>query len=149
LLLIYEEVISKSLKYQESFVSELRSQELKRVEREPSYNRSVTRFSSHSGSESFKNELSLGGETIDMEVDRRVDSQLEKYFPLRNPLDKEMQKRFALEPLSVLLEMGAQIGSQKNVETLYRVKKVHMKRLPGEGRTTYITFGYPIFVSAL
>lgn len=91
-----------------------------------------------------------------MEVDRRVERDLAKYFPLRDPLDKEIQKRFAVEPLSVLGEIRAQIGGRKTVETLYRVRDVHMETLPtpllsspGEDRTAIVTFGYPIFVSAL
>jgi len=152
LLLIYQEVISRSRKYQDSFVSELRNQELKRLRRLPQWQPHVptTRFGS-SVSKPFEilNPEMRNPEAIFEEADRQVERQLNQYFPLRNPLDAELQQRFAIDPISVLTEMGAEIGGHRNIKTLYRVRDVHMESLPGEQKPAIITFGYPIFVSSL
>ena len=152
LLLIYQEVISRSQKYQDSFVSRLRDQELKRLHRLPQWQpHGPTTRSAGSISKPFEtlSPEARNPEAIFEEADRQVEQQLKQYFPLRNPLDAELQQRFAIDPLSVLKDMGANIGGRRDIKTLYRVRDVHMESLPGEEKPAIITFGYPIFISTL
>jgi hypothetical protein len=110
---------------------------------------SVKKFSPISPSKQLETEPSSDLEALCQEVDKRVKRQLEDYFPLLDPLDEKVQARFAFKPLSVLREMGAEVGAQQNVETLYRVRDVHMETLQDGGPIAIVTFGYPIFVSAV
>lgn len=107
-----------------------------------------TRFDGRAGLEPVGDESFAGPEAIDIVVDQRVDRQLESYFPRLNPLHHEVKRRFAIEPAAVLQQMGARLVCQRRVEVLYRVREVHMEPLP-ENSMAIVTFGYPIYVSAL
>lgn len=150
LLLIYQEVLSRAQKYDQDFVDNLRTEvlreELKRTERRRGYSPPAM----FGGQPRFDLEPSEGSgpERIFEDVDRRVKEKLDEYFPLLDPSDNGVQRRFAVDPVSVLRDMGAQVGGRKDVETLYRVRDVHMETLP-ENRVATVTFGYPIFVANL
>lgn len=133
--LIYEELISKAEKYQESFVSSVRNQERKRLQ---------TSRRALKNSRGF-----LDPELDEIEVDGRVQNRMKAYFPLRDPLEEEFQKRFAVDPVGTLEEMGAKVFGERAVETLYRVRKVHMEPVPTASQLLVVTFAYPIFMSAV
>jgi len=152
LLLIYREVLSGAKKqfsgtprYNEGLVAELRQKELERVQRQFRANRLRDEAEPYSRRDRFDS-MSSDPEELFIEVDKRVDKDLEMHSPLHNPKEPELQRRFALEPVRVLEEMGARIGGRRMVETLYRLREVHAERLPGGARLMIITFGYPIFI---
>jgi len=93
--------------------------------------------------------MSLGPEGLYIEVDKRVDKDLEMHSPLHNPNEPELQRRFAVEPVRVLEEMGARIGGRRMVETLYRLREVHAEPLPDGAGIIIVTFGYPIFIATV
>jgi hypothetical protein len=155
LLMLYREVLSGAKKhfagtprYDESLVAELRQKELGRVQRQFRANRLRDEAGPYSRHNRFDS-MSLGPEGLYIEVDKRVDKDLEMHSPLHNPNEPELQRRFAVEPVRVLEEMGARIGGRRMVETLYRLREVHAEPLPDGAGIIIVTFGYPIFIATV
>ena len=58
--------------------------------------------------------------------------------------EDKLQERFSSDPGGFLSWLGAKIGSQRQIETLYRIRDIFMDPiLP----SSVVTIGYPIFIS--
>jgi hypothetical protein len=138
LLQLYEEGVSLSREFDETFMSDLRAKKLKEVLRKRKLKTFTPRRSSVIGT---------FGEDDPEQMEQEVDEQLRADPSIVNPHDEELKREFATNPLGAFRRMGASLGDLRVVEALYRVRAAYMETQLPDRPPAIITFGYPIFVS--
>ncbi|HEY5029161.1 MAG TPA: hypothetical protein VIK39_12180 [Candidatus Angelobacter sp.] len=81
-----------------------------------------------------------GPEAIASEADRLIDRDPR----LLDPTADGLRAEFALNPVAVLQKLGARNAVPYEIETLYRIRNIHIER--GEAPIT-VTLAYPVFIA--